>query len=315
VTLIHGGRSTAFLGLPNEIQCVELEPLIFNGLTSNLSTPDGSDAMPTLVRRRQCLVEHLNRLRPRAILFEHFPFGRWGFREEIIPLLEYCLALDPKPLFWSSVRDIAILSTRDYIKMSEAAPLFDRIYVHSDPEIIPLDLGRPTPDTVASRLEYTGFVSPPVAAKTSRGLHVVAHAGGGHDGKEFWNAVNGLRLAKGNVFFTCCGETPGELMEQPSLMRLLRSAWRSVAMAGYNTVAEYLAFRTPTIFVPRPSVEQSTRVSRLQRIVGGPMIIADATPEALHSAWEALQNDKPFRRDVWINGQERFAQSVRPVFQ
>jgi predicted glycosyltransferase len=316
ITLFHGGRSADFLSLPDTFSTVELEPLVFTAANTTLSTPDGSDPGSVLRRRRRCLTESLRRLKPRIVLLEHFPFGRWGFSEEILPLIECCRTLNPRPQLWSSVREIPILSEYDYNRMTGVAQEFDRMFVHSDPRVFPLDLGRPLPEAVEKRIEYTGYVTPTANGNVSRLGHVLVHAGGGLDSKPFWEAVKPIRLAMKQVEFECCGKHPAELASLPSVTLLLRSAWRSISMGGYNTVAEWLAFRTPTIFVPRQSdPEQIKRVRRLQECVGGPMRISDADPEALRLAWDSLRDDEPFRPGIWINGQERFANAARPYLQ
>jgi predicted glycosyltransferase len=311
ITLFHGGRSAAFLRLPAAVERIELEPLLFAGPGAALSASDGSPPGPLLRRRKECLIGHLTRLRPRAVLFEHFPFGRWAFRDEILPLLEASLLLTPCPKLWCSVREIPILSEYDYDRMTGVVGCFDRIFVHSDPVILSLDLGRPIPESVESRIEYTGYVTPNDQSNPGRGTHVLLHAGGGYDGMPFWRAVNQFSPTMAFVRFVRCGENPNELTSSQLTMQLLRSARRSISMAGYNTVAEWLTFRIPTIFVPRQSdAEQVARIRKLQEYVGGPMAISDATPEGLRSAWEELRDNEPFRFPVRTRGQEHFARTV-----
>jgi len=312
ISLFHGGRSTAFLHLSGSVKTVELEPLTFTSINGSLSALDGSDPKGVLLRRKAHLTQHLLQLRPRAVLFEHFPFGRWGFSEEILPFIECCCSLNPPPLLWSSVRDVPILSEYDYFRMLGVIQHFHRVFVHSDPNAIPFDLGRPIPRALAARIEYTGYVSPTDNGKIQRGTYVLVHSGGGYDGQAFWEAVNSFRVNMSGVQFKTCGQDPVELMDLVSTMRLLRSAWRSISMAGYNTVAEWLAFRTPTIFVPRRSdTEQLKRLHSLHEFAGGPMVISDPTPEGLRSAWDDLSNNEPFRANIWIKGQEKFASAVK----
>jgi predicted glycosyltransferase len=244
-------------------------------------------------------------------LFEHFPFGRWAFRDEILPLLEASLLLNPCPKLWCSVREIPNLSEYDYERMTGVVGCFDRIFVHSDPVILSLDLGRPTPASLEPLIEYTGYVTPNNTGNPGRGTHVLLHAGGGYDGKPFWRAVHEFGLTMPSVQFVRCGENPDELASSQWTMQLLRSAQRSISMAGYNTVAEWLTFSIPTIFVPRQSdAEQVARLRKLQQHVGGPMAISNPTPEGLRSAWEELRDNEPLRAPVRTMGQEHFARTV-----
>jgi predicted glycosyltransferase len=316
INLFHGGRSVVFLELSSDVEAHELEPLVFTSLNGTLYSPDGSGTDQVLLRRMEYLVESLLQLRPRAVLFEHFPFGRWGFADEILPLIECCRSLSPRPQLWSSVRDIPILSDYDFQRMCAVVPLFDRIFVHSDPNVLPFDVGRPMPESLRARIEYTGYVTPAAEKNIQRNAQVLVHAGGGHDSQAFWAAVNALRHVTIDLEFKMCGEDTAVLTGLASTSRLLQSARRCICMAGYNAVAEWLAIRTPTIFVPRRSEpEQLNRLLWLRESTGGPMVISDPTPQALRSAWDALSEDEPFRAQVWINGQATFAESVAPSLQ
>jgi predicted glycosyltransferase len=316
ITLLYGGGSGAFVGLPSDVERIEMEALIYVGAGSALSAVDGSSPRSVFQRRRTLVLESFTRIRPRAVVFEFFPFGRWGFREEIMALLEACLTFSPRPRLWSSVREIALLSERTFALMADVVPYFDRIFVHSDPKIMPLDLGGPIPESVASRIEYTGYVTPRQEGDHRRDHRVLAHAGGGRDGRAFWTALQQFQaeIAPAELV-RCGGETPDLLLDNESTLKLLASSWRSISMAGYNTVAEWLAYRVPTIFVPRVTDrEQLTRVRALRERVGGPMVISDATDEALRRAWDSLRDDEPFRTDVWTRGQDYFAKAVASYF-
>jgi predicted glycosyltransferase len=249
-------------------------------------------------------------------LFEHFPFGRWGFREELLPLLESCLRMVPRPRLWSSVREIPAFPRHHYDRMLAIITRFDRIFVHSDPELLTLDIGCAIPEVLAARLEYTGYVTPSGEREVPRSRCVLVHTGGGWDGAPLWDAFRQSNLLSEPAQFRLCGENADELTDSREMECLLRSAWRSISMAGYNTVAEWLAFRTPTIFVPRDSdAEQVTRIHRLRQVVGGPMQISDATPAGLDRAWKRLRDDEPVRSNVWIRGQQYFADAVRRALQ
>jgi predicted glycosyltransferase len=316
ITLLYGGRSTKFLDLPEDLEIVELEPLTYASMNGALSSPDSSDSRSVFHRRRRCVLQSLDRLKPGAVLFEHFPFGRWGFREELLPLLESCLRMVPRPRLWSSVREIPAFPRHHYDRMLAIITRFDRIFVHSDPELLTLDIGCAIPEVLAARLEYTGYVTPSGEREVPRSRCVLVHTGGGWDGAPLWDAFRQSNLLSEPAQFRLCGENADELTDSREMECLLRSAWRSISMAGYNTVAEWLAFRTPTIFVPRDSdAEQVTRIHRLRQVVGGPMQISDATPAGLDRAWKRLRDDEPVRSNVWIRGQQYFADAVRRALQ
>jgi predicted glycosyltransferase len=81
-------------------------------------------------------------------------------------------------------------------------------------------------------------------------------------------------------------------------MRLLRRADQVIAMGGYNTICEILAYEKPALIVPRviPRREQLVRAERLHSMELIDMLYPDSlSPESL-TAWMA--RDVPPPRDV-----------------
>ena len=76
--------------------------------------------------------------------------------------------------------------------------------------------------------------------------------------------------------------------------RLLRNARRVVAMGGYNTVNEVLAFRRPTLIVPRvrPRLEQLERAQRLAELGHVDMLHPDELHAAALSDWLQKPSDR-----------------------
>jgi predicted glycosyltransferase len=213
------------------------------------------------------------------------------------------------------VRDIVLVGEKHSARARAALAEVDMVFVHSDPSVQPFLHGQLNLDGCAYSLEYTGYVTP--RAEPSDGRRgeldcVVVHAGGGRDGAALWEALDVLEGEQRSVKFIRCGQAPGAQMKQTELLGLLRRARGCISMAGYNSVAEWLALRTPTVFVPRRSdSEQLTRLEGLQRTVGGPMCCAEANADGLRQALAALPRaGQTLSRQVWINGQEHFAKRV-----
>src|SRR5690606_9225069 len=60
------------------------------------------------VLRRDRLLAAVAAFRPDILVTEMYPFGRRLFRFELLPLLDWAAAQNPKPLVASSVRDILV---------------------------------------------------------------------------------------------------------------------------------------------------------------------------------------------------------------
>lgn len=96
--------------------------------------------------------------------------------------------------------------------------------------------------------------------------------------------------------------------------RLLRNARRVVAMGGYNTVNEVLAFSRPTLIVPRvrPRQEQIVRAQRLAELGHVDMLHPRDLKPAAIGEWLAKADDAlPQARDpIDMSGLEKLADYV-----
>jgi predicted glycosyltransferase len=155
-------------------------------------------------------------------------------------------------------------------------------------------------------VEHVGYVAPPSIELRPR-LHrlptIVVTVGGGGDGlpvlQTYIRFLKKSRLASVIRSVLVTGpflpDSPlGRTMEQISGMpveivsfsdrmdSLLATADGAVTMAGYNTVAELLAYRVPALLVPRvkPRVEQWLRATRLAAVAPFvPVTAADLTEQ------------------------------------
>jgi predicted glycosyltransferase len=112
-------------------------------------------------RRRDLLLDAYARIRPDALLFETFPFGRRSLRFELVPLLERVDATHPRPLVVSSIREILQLQQkpeREREMLEWAARWFDAVLVHGDPRFARFDDTYSFVDALAIPVHYTGFV-------------------------------------------------------------------------------------------------------------------------------------------------------------
>lgn len=310
ITLIYGGPSIPWVSIHPSVRIINLEPIWFSDAMKYLISGSGEDPNLVLKSRKKIIIELLAAIKPQAIIFEHFPFGRWPFRKEILPMIEYCWRQRPRPVLISSVRDICYLKRNHASMVYDAVSKFDKVFVHSDPSVQPFVVGELDLNKFASKVEYTGYVTPAISRSQAKIRNqVLVHTGGGRDGKELWETLSELESTRRNVTFIKCGERWETQVQQNELLDMIASSSRCICMAGYNSVAEWLKLLTPTIFVPRTTdSEQLTRVENIQTRLGGPMQIARPSKESLIQALSALDEKAACRFEVMTNGQRVVAE-------
>lgn len=254
---------------------------------STLLRNDGTVAGPEYLQKRlDRLTDLLADIAPDVLITELFPFGRRILRDEFHALLKSARAMPRQPLIFASIRDIlAPPSKPSKAAFAEemVAEFYDGVLVHSDPDVVSLDLSWPVSDPLAPYLQYTGFVAPPPPDddQTTRS-GIVVSAGGGAVGDKVFEAANDAAHLAPNTpwLFLVGGEDsrrnalasrapPHVRIEapRPDFRALLASAATSVSMCGYNTALDVLQTGVPAVLVPFDDggeVEQSLRAKALR---------------------------------------------------
>ena len=172
---------------------------------------------------------------------------------------------------------------------------YDQVWVYGDPDIYNLCDEYGFGPGFATKARFTGYLdarkratpkvgtSAPVQADAPAQPYNLCLVGGGQDGFELARAFAQCPQPEGSVGVLISGPfmKPELMLELESLAAnrldfilhgfvpeptlLLQHARRVVAMGGYNTVNEVLAFGRPTLVVPRvaPREEQWVRAARL----------------------------------------------------
>jgi len=266
--------------------------------------------------RRDALLGVFRALQPDLLLFELFPFGRWGMRFELLPLLEAAGATVPRPLIVSSVRDILVAKTKAarYDQMVDLAEAhFDRVLVHGDPELISFYETLPQARRIAERIHYTGYVVDTGGQRGGPGDdgwdEVVVSAGGGRVGQRLLEtalaarALTSLRNARWRVLvgyhagdddFEALRATAAEgvVVERArgDFPSLLMNCRLSISQGGYNTVMEILRAGCRAVVSPYAGGEESEQTLRCELLAarGALEIVPEATltPESLAAAIE-----------------------------
>lgn len=271
--------------------------------------------------RREALLELHRDLRPDVLMTELFPFGRRAFRYELLPLLAAARAGRAPPLVVASVRDILVAAGkpgRDREMVETFTGHYDRLLVHGDPAIARLEASFPLAAELSGRTFYTGYVAdiaPPTGAQ-GRG-EVIVSAGGGAVGAALlqaalaarplseaahltWRLLVGTAAPAGLAADLAAKAGPGIVVEpaRDDFTTLLANAALSVSQAGYNTLMEVVARRTPAVVVPFAAAGQTEQGLRARLLAARGMVQvvdeATLTPAGLAAAIDrALAAPKP----------------------
>ncbi len=343
VMLATGGMPMPSLlpgSLPHGVEVVQLPAIHASDPSfSQLVDADGRPASETLWRERLARLQALLAdRRPQVLITEMFPFGRRAFRRELIPLLETAGAMRPRPWRLCSVRDILVQKpTRESYAWMRGTALahYDRVLVHTDPQLIPFDLTFPFAAALEDRLVNTGYVvdapapSPGPAEESVGPPEVLVSAGGGRVGATLLEAAieaRGLtslasapwRLIAGASFAADRFDAlHARLPEGMALDRhrrdfdaLFANSLLSISQAGYNTVVEGLRLGKPMVLVPfetASETEQRMRAERLARLglaeaVWESELAASSLARAIDAAYQRPAGRQPGATALNLDG-------------
>jgi predicted glycosyltransferase len=223
---------------------------------------------------------------------------------------------------------------------------FDRLLVHGDPHLIPLERTFLYADRISGRLEYTGYVvertgmqSPASGTNTATGTgEVLVSAGGGAVGRSLletairarpltglahrtWRVLAGVNASAADIeaLHGLAGEAgAGHVVVERSrsdFPRMLDNCELSVSQGGYNTIMEILQAGTRSVVVPYAGgseTEQSLRAGLLAER-GLIEVVAESalSPDVLAAAVDrAAKRPRPMGGDIDLGGAQRSAELV-----
>lgn len=338
VTLVTGGAPVA--GFPGaNIRHVQLPAVVAsNSGFSALADLDGNpvDAAFEQARTTQ-LLDAFHAARPDVVIFEAFPFGRRQVRFELLPLIQAIEAARPRPLLFSSIRDI-LQENRKPGRDRETVDLirahFDGVLVHGAPEFVRLEETFAVAAEIADRVYYTGLVAPDEPEPAEDRFDTVVSAGGGAVGsaliqaaldarkilndRSAWCVITGPNLPQSdyNRFEALAGDNVSLFRFRPDFPRLLPSAELSISQAGYNTVCDLLVARCRALLVPFAAggeTEQGVRAEKLEalglaRVVSEEGLTGSTMADAIRAARQLVVPDHlPFA----LNGAAETARVIR----
>lgn len=335
VTLANGGEPGT-LDDPGPVEYVQLPPAraadaAFSAVVDATGAPIDEAWKEN---RREALLQSYENAQPDLLLIETFPFGRWPFRFEILPLLERA---GPRGPVLCSIRDILVPKSkaarnREILSILQAH--FDGILVHGDARLIGLDRTFVHADALAGMLHYTGYVAPtPQAPCGDSAGEIIVSAGGGGTGELLIRAAMTLaRSPKGERwrwrFLTGPNLPPDQGADltaaphiaveaaRPDFRGLLANAALSVSQAGYNTVMDILVAGARNVLVPFGRHGQTEQPLRAELLAArGTSVTVDEetlTPCGLQAAIErGLTMKRPDANDIDLDGAETTARLVQ----
>ncbi|WP_281973441.1 glycosyltransferase family protein [Ruegeria faecimaris] len=343
VLLVSGGMPAPQLDHTG-IDLLGLPPLRSDGtnFTRLLTQTDEVADAAYFDARKVALTEALRSFAPDVLITELYPFGRRSLADEFDALLDAAHAQHPRPVILGSVRDILAPPSKPAKAQRTVEiilDLFDGVLVHSDQNMIPLDVSWPVSEPLAQRLFYTGFVAPAAPIPHPDGVgegEILVSAGGGSVGEPIfraaieaarkmpnrrWRLLVGGQDASARIkhLTKLAGDAPVTLEPvRPDFRQMLPLAAASVSMCGYNTALDILQSGVPSVFIPfddGSEVEQTLRSQSLSELSAIDVLPSDQlTGETLAQAVEAILA-APMRPSTGqgFNGAEKSVEIVRSL--
>ena len=165
IVFVQGGRPTPHGIEHSAFTLHQLPPLERDAQSNELvvSPPNdqGESVAARIERRRDMLINLVERSSFDIIVIEFFPFGRWKLKSEILPMLDRAREMSAKCRVLCSIRDIIKVhgdyKTRDIKTARIIQRYFDRVCVHSDPVLFDLSESFSQTELISDRIVYTGF--------------------------------------------------------------------------------------------------------------------------------------------------------------
>jgi predicted glycosyltransferase len=315
----------------------------FSRLVDEGGAPINDDLREARVTR---LLRELAGVQPDVLLIEQFPFGRRAFRFELMPLLTAARIQRKQPRCVSSVRDVLVhkaSAERRREMVALARTWFDRVLVHGDPNLIPLQASLPEAEELAPLIRYTGYVVEPTAAAADGAGdmgagEIIVSAGGGAVGESLiqaalearpltrvatrpWRLICGPNMPQTSFTRLAWDPPAGVVVERwrADLPMLLRNCVLSISQAGYNTVMDLIQAGARALVVPFAEGNQTEQAFRARVFASHGLLAmldpATLTPENLARAVDAAVDVQPAAVAIDLSGATATAREVAALCQ
>ncbi|WP_033069524.1 glycosyltransferase family protein [Thalassospira australica] len=288
--------------------------------------------------RKKELLAAFQAMSPKLLLIEMFPFGRRGFRFELIPLFD--AAKEAGIPIVCSVRDLLVRKTD--IRKTEwmrdtARKYLDCVLVHGDPNLFGFDHSFEFANDLSDLIVHTGYVAPDVDRTVKPdNLHrqgVLVSAGGGAVGATLIKlAIKARRYSekyKDAIWDIVAGpHFPDDQYESlrhqiptddivlhrflPDFRDRMSHAAVSVSQAGYNTLMDVLATGTPAVMVPFAEGGESEQTERAEILSEeGVISLLDLDGLSAQSLAKQIDNARqPQRIQIALDGAIKTAEII-----
>jgi predicted glycosyltransferase len=298
VCFVYGGEVVPDFDMPAWVEAVYLPAIRSDATFEQLYVVDNHHSLPEVqARRKESLLAAFDRFAPDVLLIELFPFGRWKFNFELLPLLDYARAARPDIKIVCSLRDILVRRPDQARYEAEVCALmnqyFDLLLIHADPRLQRLEETFGSVAGINCEVQYTGYVGQTEVCQkpgqTSVCPTLLVSVGAGRVGSELIACVLDaetrltrrprLRILAGphmpveqfqSLQERVAGRSHITLQHHTTqFLTLLQQADLSISMAGYNTCMDILSAGVRALVWPfseHENGEQTMRARKLEQL-------------------------------------------------
>jgi predicted glycosyltransferase len=295
VCFIYGGEFVPDFDLPAWVEAAYLSALRSDARFEQLYVVDNHHSLPEVqARRKESLLAAFDRFAPDVLLVELFPFGRWKFNFELLPLLDRARAARPDIKIVCSLRDILVRRPDQARYEAEVCALmnqyFDLLLIHADPRLQRLEETFGSVAGLNCAIRYTGYVGQTSGCPKPRQTEVcptfLVSIGAGRVGHELIACVldaetrlprrRRLRILAGphmpieqfqSLQERVAGRSHITLQRHTTqFLTLLQQADLSISMAGYNTCMDILSAGVRALVWPFSEHENGEQMMRARKL-------------------------------------------------
>jgi predicted glycosyltransferase len=289
ICFVKGGTDVAGLKLPDNVEVFTLPTLLSENRQVKVADP--SQDLETVKRQRtEKLLQIYETFQPDCLMIEGYPFKKYQFEFESIPLLERVKASRKPVKVACSLRDVVMAQPyqdRDQVITKTCQRLnqyFDLLLIHSDPQFHRLEESFSAVADIHCPIHYTGFVAqtlPEQAIWSEEDIAdlsrtqpmILVSVGGGQLGHDLLDAAIAAspslqqRLPGHHIQVFTGPFIPAEKflsLQQaaagqpnltlrrftPNLLAYMQEACLSVSLGGYNTTMNVLRTGVNAMILP-----------------------------------------------------------------
>jgi len=299
VTVLMGEAIPGRIEFPDNIETVLLPSLGIDPDTNVFDISRSQELRDVIIARRNVLIREFERLKPRVVAIEDFPFRQHALRAEVIPLIERARNGVYGDALVVGMTDgiLADDAERDDTYRDHTARIldkyFDMVIVQSDPVFARIEEFFQPQNVVHVPVYHTGFVSPgdgvqPADPAIAPGTVLVSAGDGEHGGPLYRAAVEAHKILGSTLLLPMkivagrglpedewrdlvarSADSPDLTVERtvPDIGAALTAARWSVSQCEYSTAVHTMQTRTPSLFVPSGNGDRQVQTVRAQRLV------------------------------------------------